>query len=383
MTLYLHRAERADRLVTALGDLLSNPLPDAFATEIISVPTPGVERWLSQGLAQRLGAAPGRSDGVCVGVDFPSPRRLVARALAGSADEEDIDPWQPHRAVWPLLRVIDGCRGEPWAALLWHHLGGRSNELDPVGLAPSRAGRRWSIARHLAGIFAMYAATRPTMIDAWSEGRDVDPAGSPLPPTEPGRPSSGAGCATSLVCRARSQRLQSRSGQAPASSRRAATSRNGVSVFGATRLDPDHLLVLSALADHRDVHLWLAHPSPALWTSVEAAIQGNGIGPTHMHEELTGPRRADDATEALVRHRLLAYLGRDVRELQLALTKISPNATDCLTRHSIRLSRHRCSVGCSPTSRQTRRRGRRASDHCSTRTTKACSSTPATAPIVR
>ena len=71
MTLYLHRAERADRLVIALGDLLSDPLPDAFATEIISVPTRGVERWLSQGLAQRLGAAPGRGDGVCVGVAFP------------------------------------------------------------------------------------------------------------------------------------------------------------------------------------------------------------------------------------------------------------------------------------------------------------------------
>jgi exodeoxyribonuclease V gamma subunit len=101
-----------------------------------------------------------------------------------------------------------------------------------------------------------------------------------------------------------------------------------VSVFGATRLDPEHLRVLSALADHRDVHFWLVHPSPALWASVKAATQGNGIGPTHMHRELTGPRRADDTTEALVHHRLLAYLGRDVRELQLALTKISPNAAD-------------------------------------------------------
>ncbi len=327
MTLYLHRAERADRLVTALGDLLSNPLPDAFATEIISVPTRGVERWLSQGLALRLGAAPGRSDGVCVGVDFPSPRRLVARALAGSADEEDIDPWQPHRAVWPLLRVIDGCRGEQWAALLWHHLGGRSNELDPVGLAPSRAGRRWSIARHLAGIFAVYAATRPTMIDAWSEGRDVDPAGSPLPPDRAWQAELWRRLRDELGVPSPVQRLQAalaRLQREPQSS----DLPQRVSVFGATRLDPDHLRVLSALADHRDVHLWLVHPSPALWTSVEAAIQGNGIGPTHMHEELTGPRRADDTTEALVRHRLLAYLGRDVRELQLALTKISPNATD-------------------------------------------------------
>lgn len=177
MTLYLHRAERADRLVTALGDLLSTPLPDPFATEIISVPTRGVERWLSQGLAQRLGASPGRSDGVCIGVSFPSPRRLVARALAGSADEEDIDPWRPHRAVWPLLRVIDGCRDERWAAVLWHYLGaGGSAELDSL-----RAGRRWSMARHLADLFATYAAVRPNMIDNWSQGGDLDASGCPLP----------------------------------------------------------------------------------------------------------------------------------------------------------------------------------------------------------
>ena len=37
-----------------------------------------------------------------------------------------------------------------------------------------------------------------------------------------------------------------------------------LSVFGATRLAPDHLLVISALAAHRDVHLWLAHPPRSL-----------------------------------------------------------------------------------------------------------------------
>ena len=318
MTLYLHRAERADRLVTALGDLLSIPLPDPFATEIISVPTRGVERWLSQGLAQRLGAAPGRSDGVCAGVDFPSPRRLVTRALAGSADEEDADPWQPHRAVWPLLRVIDGCRGEPWAALLWHSLGasGRSADLDPL-----RAGRRWSTARHLAGLFARYGANRPTMIDSWSQGHDVDAWGSPLPVdrawqaelwrrlrNELGVPSPAEQAQAALA----RLRLTPETSDLPAR----------LSVFGATRLDPDHLLVLSALAAHRDVHLWLAHPSPALWDSVKLAKHHKEVGSTRIS------RRADDVTAALVGNQLLAYLGRDIRELQLALTSSNPEATD-------------------------------------------------------
>jgi exodeoxyribonuclease V gamma subunit len=318
MTLYLHRAERADRLVTALGDLLSIPLPDPFATEIISVPTPGVERWLSQSLAQRLGAAPGRGDGVCIGVDFPSPHRLVTRALAGAAEEEDADPWQPHRAVWPLLRVIDGCRGEPWAELLWHYLGANktSSDLDPL-----RAGRRWSTARHLAGLFARYAATRPTMIDSWSQGRDVDAWGSPLPADRAWQAELWRQLRNELGVQSPAERVQTELARlrlAPESS----DLPERLSLFGATRLDPDHLLILSALAEHRDVHLWLAHPSPALWTSVGFSTDRNGISATRVL------RRADDATEALVSNRLLAYLGRDVRELQLALTAISPDAKD-------------------------------------------------------
>ena len=133
MSLLIHRAERADRLVDALGALLSDPLPDPFATEIVSVPTPGVERWLSQRLSTRLGARPGRADGVCAGVDFSSPHRLVARALNGTGTPETADPWRPQQAVWPLLRVIEDARGEDWARLLWSHLDGR-------------AGGRWSVA---------------------------------------------------------------------------------------------------------------------------------------------------------------------------------------------------------------------------------------------
>jgi exodeoxyribonuclease V gamma subunit len=318
MTLYLHRAERADRLVIALGDLLSIPLPDAFATEIISVPTRGVERWLSQGLAQRLGAAPGRSDGVCVGVSFPSPRRLVARALAGSAGEEDADPWQPNRAVWPLLRVMDSCRGEAWSGVLWHHLRGNGGFTHPDAI---RGGRRWSTARHLADLFARYAATRPAMIESWAQGRDVDAAGSPLPEDrawqaelwrrlrdEIHAPSPAERLQTAL----RRLRLEPETSDLP----------QRLSIFGATRLDPGHLLVLSALADQRDVHLWLTHPSPALWDRVKAAARTNGPQPSQP------PRRNSDTTEPFVEHRLLAYLGRDIAELQLALTATSPNATD-------------------------------------------------------
>ncbi|MGH3340463.1 MAG: exodeoxyribonuclease V subunit gamma, partial [Propionibacteriaceae bacterium] len=242
----------------------------------------------------------------------------MARALARTADAEDIDPWQPQRAVWPLLRVIDGCRGEPWAALLWHYLGagGHSTEVDAF-----RAGRRWSTARHLVGLFARYAATRPTMIDNWSHGHDVDASGSPLPADRAWQAELWRRLRSELGVPSSAERVQAgvaRLRLAPENS----DLPERVSVFGATRLDPDHLLVISALADHRDVHLWLAHPSPALWTSVKAETERNRLISTPVS------RRADDSTETLVSHRLLDYLGRDVRELQLALSTIGPDAAD-------------------------------------------------------
>ncbi|MDJ0114271.1 exodeoxyribonuclease V subunit gamma, partial [Rhodococcus erythropolis] len=38
-----------------------------------------------------------------------------------------------------------------------------------------------------------------------------------------------------------------------------------LSVFGPTRLPVDQRMILSALSANRDVHIWLPHPSPALW----------------------------------------------------------------------------------------------------------------------
>ena len=40
--LHLHRSDRADALVVALGDLLASPPADPLAPELVAVPTRGV-----------------------------------------------------------------------------------------------------------------------------------------------------------------------------------------------------------------------------------------------------------------------------------------------------------------------------------------------------
>ena len=171
MSLHLHRALRADALADGLGRLLAAPLPDPFATELVVVPARGMERWLSQRLSHVLGAGPG-GDGVCAAVAFRSPGSLVAE-VTGTRDD---DPWAPDALAWPLLDVIDAVLDEPWAATLARHLG--------HGLAGDEAdlrmGRRFSVARRLARLFASYAGQRPSLVADWSAGRDTDGCGRPL-----------------------------------------------------------------------------------------------------------------------------------------------------------------------------------------------------------
>src|SRR4051794_37214773 len=161
--LHIHRAERADGLVEALARLLADPLPDPFAPDVISVPTRGMERWLTQRLSATLGATPGRADGVCANVEFPFPRKLAGDAVAAASGiDPEQDPWLPERAVWPLLAVVDESVGEPWLRKLAAHLGD-ADDAD-------RRARRFATVRHLADLFDRYALHRPATVRAWSRG---------------------------------------------------------------------------------------------------------------------------------------------------------------------------------------------------------------------
>ena len=172
-----------------------------------------------------------------------------------------------------------------------------------------RRGRRFATARRLAGLFASYAAQRPALIADWAAGRDTDGAGR----ADPRRPHLAARAL------APARRLRSRSPIPSAARPRrspgcAPTPRtvdlpSRVSLFGHTRLATGDLALLEALAADRDVHLWLPHPSAALWSRLTDVA---GVVP-----------RADDRSHLQVGHPLLATLGRDTRELQRTLGTVA------------------------------------------------------------
>jgi exodeoxyribonuclease V gamma subunit len=305
--LHVHRAERADALAGALAGLLATPPSDPFASEIVAVPARGIERWLTQQLSAVLGVTPSpptRADGICAGIEFPSPAELVAGAIAtASGITAEADPWRPERLVWPLLEVLEASLDEPWAAALATHLGHGAAQPDPY-----RAARRLGTVRHLAALLDSYARHRPELVSAWTTGeRDGAPSASP----------SSAFWQAELWRRLReridvpdpAQRLAGaceRLRENPA----LVSLPERVFLFGLTRLPATHVEILRALGTGRELHLFVLHPSPALWGEVAAKLR---TAPAHSH------RRTDDATAELPSNPLLRSWGRDARELQLVL----------------------------------------------------------------
>jgi len=307
--LVVHRAERATVLADSLAELLATPLDDPFAVELVAVPAKGVERWLAQRLSQRLGTVEGSQDGVCANVSFPSPYRLLAGATsaAAPAQGEALEAWTPERLCWPLLAAVDESITEAWARVLRRHL-----YLGGQPTADRSTGRRLSLATSVAQLFHSYARNRPDLLQRWADGHAVLPDGTPLGLDEQWQPL--------LWNRVREElgtspvQLQAQVCQAVRDRPHDLAAPARLSVFGASRLSRADLDLLGALAEHREVHLWLHHASPALWSAVAAAPPVR--------------RRADDAVGAALTNPLLGSLSRDVRELQHLLRTHVPDHVD-------------------------------------------------------
>ncbi len=296
MTLTVHRAQRADLLVEGLARMLADAPADPFAMELVIVPAKGVERWLSQQLSHRLGPSAGRADGICAGVEFRSPASLIAEVIGRERD----DPWAPDALAWPLLAVIDESMGENWCRTLANHLGADAEGEE----AELRAGRRYSVARRLARLFSSYAAQRPGLLRDWEAGSATDGAGRPLDGDLAWQPElwrrlvRRMGTPSPLERHRRTcERLVADPSSADLPPR--------LSFVGHSRFSRTDLALVQAIAAHREVHLWVGHPSDALWQDLG---------------DLSGvvPRDQDDS-HLRAGHPLLAGMGRDLREFQRLL----------------------------------------------------------------
>ncbi|NQU37658.1 MAG: exodeoxyribonuclease V subunit gamma, partial [Actinobacteria bacterium] len=303
--LHLHRSARADRLLSALTSVVSEPVPDPLSPEVICVPSRGIERWISQGIAS--------GTGISANTRFPSPQALVERAIAESTGRDRAsDPWVNGQLLWAVGQAVDENMSSPWLALVANQISRGRIDFDDETRQPRMD--RVATFQYIRDLFATYHWMRPEMVVAWRDGRDVGPTGEEL---------SDRNSWQSRLWREVRNHLNTPS---PPELLVAATAKisdgsavldlpQRISAFGLTRLPSSVLSVLAAISVRRDVHLFALHPSGALWDEVAVEILGE--------ESASRTRkRESDPTVALARNPMLRSWGRDSRELQLVLGSV-------------------------------------------------------------
>ncbi|MFT3862510.1 exodeoxyribonuclease V subunit gamma [Micropruina sp.] len=235
--LILHRSDDASALAAELASRLGGVRTDPFATDLVVTPHAHLRRWLTNELAHRLGS-PG--EGICAGVDFVTPARLL-RDLG-----EPLALWRARHLTWRLLAVIETRSDVAELAQLRRHLGN------------SRDGYR--VARRIARLFERYLEWRPDLIARWRAGDDCDEQGRPLG-VDGWQPVLWRLLAAEADPLAERDAFLTDLRQRP---QRLALP-GSVSFVQPDPLSPWWVQILSALAEHRDVHVSLRQVTAASW----------------------------------------------------------------------------------------------------------------------
>lgn len=283
MALRLFRANRVENLLAYLLAELRAAQGDPMRSEVIMVQNPGMATWLARNLADRFG--------VCAGVEFLFPRRVIQRAFAAALGE---DAWQVHafdqeRLVWRILARLPELLELPAFARLSSYL-----RRDPGDR------KRVQLARRIAAVFDQYALYRPEMVLAWDQGQDDD--WQAILWREVGRDHDPVHVAA-LMARffAATEGANQLVGLPPR-----------LCCFGISNLPPLYLQVLERLGQFIPVHFFLLQPTAEFF------------GDIHSRREIDRAlaRRRDHTEDSLLLqegHPLLASMGRMGRDFQQLL----------------------------------------------------------------
>ncbi len=292
---YLHLSNRTENLLTHLVEVLrAQPRRDLFAKEIFLIQSQGMERLLSQRLAEAFT--------VWCNFEYLLPTRffdLMADRLGMVINPDAFDREALAWRLDALLQQIAAqAKPEPHFAPLRRYINGEQSSL-----------KRYQLAQQLAHIFDQYQIMRPEMLDGWQQQKTStdNPAEEwQLALWTELRASLAASPHRGELLRQFLQRLQGAEDFSAVLPAR-------LSVFGLHSMPPLLLDCLQAVSGHCDVHLYLLSPCENYWADTPGMRQ-------LIRENMA---RLQNGLEALPlipeMHPLLNALGRQGQDFQTML----------------------------------------------------------------
>ena len=150
----LYTSNSLDKLADQLAGIVRVPLSSVFKPEVIVVQSPGMERWLSMHLAERLGIW-----GNCKYI-FPNKMisELFSKTVQGFTDERLFDT---EAIAWQIVKILPECLTKIEFENIRNYLA------DSNGCF-----KTYQLASRIADAYDQYLTYRPDMILEWKSGKD-------------------------------------------------------------------------------------------------------------------------------------------------------------------------------------------------------------------
>jgi len=271
------RSNRVEALLSGLAHRLADaPLSSPFDAEVVVVPSPAMARWVNLQLALE--------HGVAANFEYPLPASFVWQVSRGLLDNlPEQDPLGLDALAWKVFGALPQLKLEPAFESLRHYLGE-----DKQGL------KRFQLAQRIADVLDRYQLYRPQLIRGWDarEGEEWEALLWRRLTEDVGRQHRVAVIDRLLDALAEA-------GPIPMLPER-------LSLFAISSLPPLLVTVIHALADQREVDLYLHAPTDAFWADLISQKE-------LARKRLENP---DEADLWEVGNSLLASWGRQGQALQ-------------------------------------------------------------------
>jgi exodeoxyribonuclease V gamma subunit len=254
---YLHLSNRTENLLAHLVEVLrTQPRRDLFAKEVFLIQSQGMERMLSQRLADAFT--------VWCNFEYLLPTRFFDCMASRMKMEINPDAFARDALAWridALLQQIaqkEQQESNPLFAPLLRYMSGEQSEL-----------KRYQLSQQLANIFDQYQIMRPEMLDDWQQQRKCtsNPAEEwQMALWEQLRESLDYSPHRGEMLRQFLQRLQGPEDFSVILPAR-------LSIFGLHSMPPLLLDCLHAVSRHCEVHLYLLSPCENYWADTQGKRQ--------------------------------------------------------------------------------------------------------------
>ena len=275
----LHSSNRTENLVAHLTAVIANaPLSSPFKKELFLIQSQGMERWLSQQLANEFKVW-GNYEFLFPGKFFSSLAEKIDSHLNDAAFDRHLMLWR----LEALLRQLDNEDLLP----LKQYLSG-----DSIAL------KRYQLALQVAKVFDQYQIMRPDMIAAWQANKTLYHTATERwqkalwrqVTQQTGNKHRGS-LWLQVIDKLNNAEAGAFSAQLP----------ERICIFGVNTMPPLFLKYLEGLSKHCQLHLFLLNPSNDFWADIETKHQRIANG------------------ESFIGHPLLSTLGQQGREFQAIL----------------------------------------------------------------